>query len=258
MQNYFPFLRGKQHELISVRDLASDIAKNGRIHPIIEPVNNNDTTRISIDRFIEQSMPFLFICNPIHGKFRDNAAGLRTDLIDEALIDCDNWTPSLYVDEQTAVQELEGFIETYDNYSLALIYNGLPQRNAVREMIENDYSGWHVFMDHRVESDYIQSVVKDSCVRVADKFARKPRNADYPPMEFFTDLNTKAGNSNGTHFGDFSIVGDHYSDTGGPAYAVALHHIHYAEDSRTLNISHFISDRTETSVSIRPARPLRL
>ena len=246
--NYFPFLRGKQNELMAVRDLASNIARNGRVVPIIEPVNANATTRISIDRFIEESMPFLFICNPIHGEFRDDAAGLRTDLINQSLLD-DNWTPSLYVDEQTAVQELEGFIETYDDdYSLALIYYGHPQRNTVREMIDENYFRWHVFMDHRVESDYIQSVPGDSCVRVSDQFVRQPRNADYPKKEFFTDLNTKMGNPNGSHFGDFSIVGDHYAETGGPAYAVALHHVHYAEDSRTLDISHFISDRIDTSV----------
>ena len=107
--NYFPFLRGKQNELLAIRDLASSIAKHGRVIPIIEPVNANSTTRISIDRFIEESMPFLFICNPIHGQFNDNASGLSTDPINQALIDYDNWTPSLYVDEQTAVQETGRF-----------------------------------------------------------------------------------------------------------------------------------------------------
>ncbi len=247
--NYFPFLRGKQNELMAVRDLASNIAKHRRVIPIIEPVKANSTTRISIDRFIEESMPFLFICNPIHGEFKDNAAGISTGLINQTLIEYDNWTPSLYViDGQKAVQELEGFINTYGaNYPLALIYYGRPQQNAVRKMIkENDFR-WHVFMDGRVESAYIQSVSDDSCVLVSDRFVRKPRNADYPEKEFFTDLNTVAGNPNRSHFGDFSI-GDHYTETGGPAHAVALHHVHYAKRSRTLDISHFISDRIHTSV----------
>ena len=247
--NYFPFLRGKQNELLAVRELAPSIATHGSVIPIIEPVNENSTTRISIDRFIEESMPFLFICNPIHGEFNDDAAGLSTDLINQALIDYDNWTPSLYVDEQTAVQELEGFIDTYgDNCPLALVYYGLPQRITVREMIEENDFRWHVFMDRRVERDYIKSVPEDSCVRVSDQFVRQLRNADYPPKEFFTDLNTRAGNPNGSHFGDFSIVGDHYTETGGPAHAVALHHVHYAKESRSLDVSHFISDRTHTSV----------
>ena len=137
--NYFPFLRGKQNELMAVRDLASNIAEKGRVIPIIEPVNANSTTRISIDRFIEESMPFLFICNPIHGEFRDDSAGLKRHLIDQVLIDYDNWIPSFYVNEHTAFQQLEVFIDTYSSeYPLALIYYGLPQRRAVREMIEEN------------------------------------------------------------------------------------------------------------------------
>ena len=67
--NYFPFLRGKQNELLALRDLAGKISSHGRVIPIIEPVKSNRTTEISIEEFVEKSMPFLFICNPIHGRF---------------------------------------------------------------------------------------------------------------------------------------------------------------------------------------------
>ena len=244
--NYFPFLRGKQHELMALRGLAASIADSGRVIPIIEPVNANRTTQISIDRFIEASTLFLFVCNPTHGTFSDDAVGLREKLIDQELIDYDRWVPSLYVGEQTTVEELESFINAYDDYLLALIYSGRP-RNAVREMIEENRFEWQVFIDRPVESEYIESVPTTSRVFVSDRFHRQPRNADYPAREFFTDLNTAAGNPQGRHFGDFSIVGDQYTEAGGPAYAVALHHIHYSENSGSLDISHFISDRVDTS-----------
>jgi len=64
MKRYFPFLRGKQHELMALRELAGQIAEEGSVIPIIEPVNGNATTRISLDRYVEVSMPFIFICNP--------------------------------------------------------------------------------------------------------------------------------------------------------------------------------------------------
>ena len=247
--SYFPFLRGKQNELLAVRELASSITRNGRVIPIIEPVNANSSTRLSLDRFIEESMPFLFICNPIHGRFNADHVGLRSSLIGQVLIDYDNWTPSLYVRDQTSVQELELFIETYsDEHHLALIYYGRPQRNAVRRMIEECSFRWHVFIDKRVEREYIQSVSTHHRVQIYDPFVRRSRNADYPEREFFTDCNTVSGNPNRLDFGDFSIVGDHYTETGGPAYAVALHHVHYAENSRTLHLSHFISDRIHTPV----------
>ena len=194
-------------------------------------------------------MPFLLVCNPIHGKFNDDVVGLRENLIEQVLTDYDNWTPSLYVDEQTTIQELQSFIDTYgDNKLLALVYYGRPQRNAVRKMIEDSDFEWHVFMARRVEREYIESVNTSSCVLVSDPFVRRLRNADYPERELFTDLNTVAGNPHRTHFSDFFIVGDYYTETGGPAYAVALHHMHYAEGSRRLEVSHFLSDRIDTAV----------
>ena len=246
--NYFPFLRGKQNELIATRDLAPLIVEDGRVIPIIEPVNANTTTRISIGHFVEISMPFLFICNPIHGEFSYNSGRLARDLIDETLTGYDNWTPSLYVHGRTTAQVLEGFVRRYGgDYPLALIYYGYPQGSAARAVIGNNLFRWHVIMDGRVETEYVQSLKPDSCVRIFDRFVRQPRNADYPTREFFTDLNTIEGNSDRSHFGDFSIVGDYFTTTGGAAHAVALHHIHFAEHSRDLHISHFISDRTETS-----------
>jgi hypothetical protein len=82
---------------------------------------------------------------------------------------------------------------------------------------------------------------------VFDRFQRQERNADYPERELFTDWNTVGGNPNRLDFGDFSIVGNYYTDEGGPAYAVALHHIHFQNESGPLDISHFISDRVDTT-----------
>ena len=245
---YFPFLRGKQHELIALREVAADIVRNGNVIPILEPVNSNQTTLLSIRRFIETSLPFLFICNPIHGDFSDDAGLLFGGVISQGLIDYDNWIPALYVDEGTALEELQAFTNTYDEYERALIYYGRPLRRAVRSRIASTRVDYHVFINDRVEGDYIESIPIDNRVMIMDPFRRRARNAEYPPREFFTNLNTAAGNSDDVAFGDFSIIGDYYADTGGPAHAVALHHIHFEENSHSLYISHFISDRTETPV----------
>ena len=213
---YFPFLRGKQNELIALRDVAGDIARNGNVIPILEPVNANQTTLISIRRFIEATLPFLFICNPIHGRFSGDADGLFREVISRDLIDYHNWIPSLYVDEETTLEELEAFTETYDEYELALVYYGRPRRNTVRTRIDTTEVNYHVFISNRVENDYIESIPIDNRVMIVDRFRRRPRNAVYPAREFFTDQNTAMGNRDDVAFGDFSIVGDYYSDTGGP------------------------------------------
>jgi hypothetical protein len=80
-----------------------------------------------------------------------------------------------------------------------------------------------------------------------DNFRRQTRNADYPQVERFTDMNTTAGNPDNLNWGDYSIQGDSYAEGGGAAMTVAIHHIHFREGSESLDISHFLSDRQDTT-----------
>jgi hypothetical protein len=48
-------------------------------------------------------------------------------------------------------------------------------------------------------------------------------------------------------FGDFLIVGDDYSESGGPVYAVAIHLTFIdPEDDNSMWIYHFVSERQDT------------
>jgi len=57
----------------------------------------------------------------------------------------------------------------------------------------------------------------------------------------FTDWHTIYNEYNYVGFGDYLIVGDKYSDTGGPAYTVAIH-LTYLHDNGDIWIKHFLSD----------------
>ncbi len=46
-------------------------------------------------------------------------------------------------------------------------------------------------------------------------------------------------------FGDFLIAGNGYSESGGPAYTVAIH-LTYLDEDDLMNIYHFKSDRNDT------------
>lgn len=248
MKTYFPFLRGKQNELMAVRELAERIAENENVVPIIEPVNGNATTGISIDRYIEVSMPFVFVCNPSHGEFSDSSERLFAEIISENLMEYDNWKAALQVNRGSSDEEISQFLNRYDERTVAIIYQGLPASPQARQLLNNERIAHHIFVNDSVPAEYSGQISEPRRVMISDPFRRQPRNADYPGREFFSDKNTVYGNPSRLDFGDFSIVGDHYADTGGPAYAVALHHIHFQGAGGPLDISHFISDRTETTV----------
>ena len=250
MKRYFPFLRGKLNELMALRDLAGEIAESGQVIPIIEPVRNNPNTRISLDQFTQAAMPFLLICNPRYGDFKTPTSHRRLydDVIKKQLSEYDNWVPALQVFSDTTSATVQQFLKQYEGHDVAIIYQGFPTAQRAITALSDQRIIHHVFIGNAVPAEHIRSIDEQRRVIIADRFHDQPRNADYPPREFFTDMNTRHGNRVGLDFGDFSIVGDQYSEKGGAAMAVAVHHIHYHEgDSGSLDISHFISDRTDTT-----------
>jgi hypothetical protein len=191
-------------------------------------------------------MPFLFICNPLHGDLAGQLEQLFTGVIREVLMEYDNWTPALQVQRETHSGEISEFLDRYEQFEVAVVYNGLPASTKAQPLLSDEGIVHHIFLDHRVDAEYISSIAESKRVMISDPFHRQARNSDYPEREFFTDMNTLTGNPRRLDFGDFSIVGDHYADTGGPAYAVALHHVHFQAGPGPLDISHFVSDKIQT------------
>ena len=67
------------------------------------------------------------------------------------------------------------------------------------------------------------------------------------PFLIFMNLHATFPEEGMDGFGDFLIVGDDYIESGGPAYAIAIHltFIDPAQDD-VMKIYHFISDRQDT------------
>ena len=247
---YFPLLRGKQNEMLALRELAEEIALIGGVVPIIEPVRWNRNTIISINAFMDSNMRFVLVCNPALGDYSEDHAGLAGHITALDLMDYPNWVPAMYLRGGTRSVEISRFLRTYRDFEIAFIYKGKPQQQAALRLIRGANVAHHVFLLDRVEQEYIDTIRVADRVMVRDPFVRAARNAEYPDRRFFTDMNTVAGNRDDMNFGDFSIAGDYYTDTGGAAHAVALHHIHFDTNSHRLMVSHFISDRRDMPVDI--------
>ena len=66
-------------------------------------------------------------------------------------------------------------------------------------------------------------------------------------MEFFSDLHATFKDEGMNGFGDFLVVGDGYTEAGGPAYAIAIHLTFIDRDrDGEMHIHHFKSDRQDT------------
>jgi hypothetical protein len=67
---YYPYFRGKQYELITLREMASTLT-GGKIMPIIEPVKENYSGLLKcIVELKKAKVPFVLIANPKCGDLR--------------------------------------------------------------------------------------------------------------------------------------------------------------------------------------------
>lgn len=168
--------------------------------------------------------------------------------VNGALAEYENYIPALYIYRDTNIREVNAFNQRYQTSFRAVIYEGEPVSDEVRNWCSTEGTIYHhIILDGKVNANFTRDIPLARRVLVRDNFRRAERNADYDNVERFTDLNTTTGNPDNVNWGDYSIVGDQFSETGGPAYAVAIHHIHFANDGESLDISHYVSDRVETT-----------
>ena len=66
---YFPILRGRQFELLALRECVRKDILSNQIIPIIEPVKASSTYVKTIDTFITPNKPIAVIINPQIGTF---------------------------------------------------------------------------------------------------------------------------------------------------------------------------------------------
>ena len=72
---YFPYLRGRQFELIALRELVEKDVLSSRIIPIIEPVKLSSTLVKTIETYGVNNKQLAFITNPKVGSFNNDAIG---------------------------------------------------------------------------------------------------------------------------------------------------------------------------------------
>lgn len=105
---YYPYLRGKQFELLALREFSGQYVNNDRIIPIIEPVKEqvkglNQTAKVLIDN----GMEFAVVLNPKEGDFKHpNVDNDILDSIECLADDRSQWIPA-YIYKNNAQRLLE-------------------------------------------------------------------------------------------------------------------------------------------------------
>ena len=239
---YYPYFRGKQFELVLLREQAAFLASNN-IHPILEPVKDNlSSLRKVLEEFAKNEVEFTLIVNPLVGELKtstQNILDLSADFASSGL------SLGYIVNAQTNETQLASIVRANSSYNFSIIHYGFTEGqnlSSVTNKLSNIKE--HIFIDGFAGKLYQRHFKKDgiSQILIRDGF-KVMKNEDYPDSEHFSELHITYANEGMDGFGDYLIVGDEYREGGGPAYAVAIH-LSYLDKESDMYVSHFKSDRT--------------
>lgn len=235
---YFPYFRGRQYELLALKELALGKLIPPSIIPVVEPVKFIPALNNSLVAFRNAELQIGLILNP-------NVGDLATE--DETI---DQLIDRLYMSEMIIPSVLTN--ESTGATISKLTKKDVPNKNVLAVLDDRDYLDVYCSLFDQAPPHYtlcsderlIRRRVKQNKILFDDRFKKRNRNADYPEDEFFSDNHLDLETDNYAGFGDYSIVGSEYIESGFAPYAVAIHIVYFAEDS-SLRIKHFISDSND-------------
>jgi hypothetical protein len=243
---YHPYFRGKQYELITVRETAPILAA-AEFRPIIEPVRETLAgLQKALDAVVEAKGSAVVIVNPHHGDLSD-AGDPLTKLLQDKYLDLDSIAAGILLKQDTSLKDALECYEAHKDHNPVLIHAGFTDAKGLAEKLgKPTKKNCHVFFDRFCGKLYQKHFQGAHRVLLKDGFERK-RNADYIPVEPFSDLHATYPDEGMNGFGDFLIVGDDFNEGGGPAYAVAIHLTFIDPDQDdAMQIYHFVSERQNT------------
>lgn len=209
---YFPYLRGKQFELIAVREL-SEFLSTDYFRPIIEPVRRNLSPLVrTVKHLNEKNFSPLIVINPQVGEFYHDHESLLDELESNEL----NYLPCVVLRGGESISAHESISRLQQPFAIR-ITEGVDQ-----EGIALAQSAELVVVDHDLPPLAINKL--NNVVLLGDFFRKQKRNADYFKESSFSHLHaTYSSQKNVIGFGDYTIIGSEYSESGGPAYVVTIH-----------------------------------
>lgn len=254
---YFPYLRGRQNELLCLRELLDAGKLSSKIIPIIEPVKFSSTLFSTLTKFIEMGHQVIVIRNPEVGSFRKESGDMIKNIEKE----------SDEKKKEKIRKTLEGYKEVWNNPQIQKAY--LVDDDVISMVQEKKLDAKDVVMinikkgNYRYYEEYgeeiigkytvvpkggdFEDIIEDDIIILEDSYRKVKRNIDYieNPDELFSRNHIVYKKRGFVGFSDFSMVGNDFDESGFAPLAIAIH-IMYFGNRDELKIHHFVSESNES------------
>ena len=226
---YFPYLRGKQFELIALRELSTLMSSNSeKISPIIEPVKDSSTLKSTLKELVEKGINFNFVLNPRVGNL-DNSFDTVLDILSQIINGYTNFQLAIIVDKYTeqnitTLAEFMGGIN-FEYNGITLIHNSEIENSSIERLNSSLNIKYNLIYFSKTSRRYYREFEKNTRVSLDDYFRKLERNADYLDIDVsdFSEEYKYYEDDGFVGFSDFLTIGDNYSESGFLPRAVAIH-----------------------------------
>jgi len=250
---YYPYLRGKQFELLSLREFADIYSDNCKVFPVIEPVKSSfNSMKIALKKLQEKKISYALVLNPQVGELIRNTRTIEMEL-EQLLEDRDSWIPAYIVNSNS--KGIIRQIQIMDYHHVMLICQDSVDSNnpdfeeliglaVVTKVLINN--------DNRSLKRKLQKLGKE-VIRLDDNFKPQKKNSDYVdiPEEKFTEEHRYYDIED--HYqglGDYTVLTSDFLEGGRLPYAVAIH-LTYEKNSDEIWVRHFVSDTNDDNTNIQ-------
>lgn len=245
---YFPYLRGKQYELLAIKEMSSVLGPAHQVTPVIEPVR--DPKGSGLDRCIAAlgtaGLDFVLVVNPGVGALRgpgiSQPVQRHVNQIDEA----ETWGLGLLVDESTDLPDLLAeYAEAFGrSRPLSLMHRGYAEGlSGVGALTESFNRSYDLIDSNLRRARYRPLLANSSPVVLRDAFPAEDRNSDYlaKSESMFTEDHLFYAEEGWYGFSDYVTIGEPYSESGFTPRAVAIHWTYEPQPGSAIMIRHFTS-----------------
>lgn len=246
---YFPYVRGRQYELLALRELATNSLLGDFVTPIVEPVKLSPTLVNMMAEFIKVKHPISIIRNPVVGTFLSDWQDVQEQSKEAGYKQrfSEQYEDSAIIKSLIMQRNAKSLLEFWDRHGIDKA--DLLVINTDRDYLELYESTFGTAIPRYTlmpDESVFRRKVRHHKVLLDDKFEKQNRNADYQKTEdeFFSDDHLYYKEDGFVGFSDYSVVGNEYLEAGFAPYAVAIHIVYFADD-KTLHVRHFVSDSNE-------------
>lgn len=250
---YYPILRGKQYELLALRELAAQNANLGEsIYPIIEPVRTSSEGLLrSAQVLSDQKVGYGVVLNPSRGDFMLPTNQLSIPLFLSLFSDFDIKPRPVFIVDSNYTQVFN-LIERFELSDVMILFEESLDSEKAKSLLDSARVSI-IIAPEVARSD--RRVIRESgkeVILLEDKFVERRPNTAYRGIEedYYTESFYYYGEDHYYGYADYCCLPKSYSPGGSTPKAIAIH-LSYKKKNDNLWVKHFVSDPEYDAVILR-------